>query len=88
VKFSEEEKAFIRTVGNVLRIQRKKNGYTSSITLATDLEMSSSLYGQYERGENMKLISLFRLLKLMKINVPTFLIQVALFLREQEKGEI
>jgi hypothetical protein len=50
----------MRAMGEVLREKRQSAGYTSLETFANDITMDSALYGRYERGENMKIISLFR----------------------------
>ena len=52
----------MKAMGNVLRSQRQNIGYSSLETFANNIGMDSSLYGRYERGENLKIISLARLL--------------------------
>ena len=76
----------MRAMGEVLRIQRQKIGYTSLETFANDIGMDGALYGRYERGENMKIISLTRLLTHHNLEVDDYFIQVGSIIRKQKNG--
>ncbi len=70
--FSKEEQMIMNAVGIVLRTMRKKKNYTSAEDFSTDISMDKAVYGRYERGENMKLISLNRLLSHHDIKICDF----------------
>lgn len=51
---------------------RKEAGYTSSEIFAYDNQITSSQYGRYERGEDIRFTSLVRLCKAFKISLEEF----------------
>ncbi|MBI4931478.1 MAG: helix-turn-helix domain-containing protein [Bacteroidetes bacterium] len=73
-------------MGEVLRIQRQKIGYTSLETFANDIGMDSALYGRYERGENMKVISLARLLSHYNLEIDNYFNQVGKIINKNKNG--
>ena len=59
-------------MGKRLTDLRKKAGYSSQETFAYDAEVPRALYGRYERGSNMTLHSLFKILKFHKMTLKDF----------------
>jgi transcriptional regulator with XRE-family HTH domain len=51
---------------------RKKAGYTSQETFAYDADIPRALYGRYEKGSNLTISSLYRILKQHKITFREF----------------
>lgn len=76
----------MRAMGEALRNQRQKGGYTSLETFANDIGMDSALYGRYERGENIKIISLARLLSHHNVEVQEYFNQVGTIIKKNKKG--
>lgn len=74
----------MRAMGEVLRILRQKIGYTSLETFANDIGMDSALYGRYERGENIKIISLARLLSHFNLEIDEYFKQVKKIIRKKK----
>ena len=69
---SKEEKKLYELIGNRLTQLRKKSGYTSQETFAYDAEIPRALYGRYERGSNLTMASLYKILKFHKITFKEF----------------
>jgi len=57
-----EEKLY-KLMGKRITELRKKAGYTSQETFAYDAEIPRALYGRYEKGANLTIHSLYRVLK-------------------------
>ncbi|MBI4946511.1 MAG: helix-turn-helix domain-containing protein [Bacteroidetes bacterium] len=85
MEFSKEEILLMRTVGEVLRLSRQKSGYTSLETFAYDIGMDPAQYGRCERGENMKIISIFRLLSNHNLRLDSFFAAVYRKLKKLNK---
>ena len=51
---------------------RKKAGYTSQETFAYDADIPRALYGRYEKGVNLTLFSLYRIIKYHEITFEDF----------------
>jgi transcriptional regulator with XRE-family HTH domain len=51
---------------------RKKAGYSSQETFAYDADIPRALYGRYEKGANLTVYSLYRILKQHKITFKDF----------------
>ncbi|MCG9879783.1 MAG: helix-turn-helix domain-containing protein [Bacteroidia bacterium] len=49
-----------------------ESGYTSQETFAYDAEIPRAQYGKYEKGTNLTLLSLYRILKFHKISFQEF----------------
>lgn len=84
MEFSKNEQTLMRAMGEVLRILRQKIGYTSLETFANDIGMDSALYGRYERGENIKIISLARLLSHFNLEIDEYFKQVKKIIRKKK----
>ena len=59
-------------MGKRITALRKKAGYTSQETFAYDAEIPRALYGKYEKGSNITVSSLRRILKFHKITFSEF----------------
>lgn len=64
---------FLKKVGEKLKEQRLKEGYTSYEQFAFDHEIGRAQYGKYERGtEDLRLSSLFKVLNKLDISWEEF----------------
>lgn len=68
----DEEKELFLLLGERLKDLRKKSGYSSQEIFAYDAEIPRALYGKYEKGCNITLSSLRRILKFHKIRFEDF----------------
>lgn len=59
-------------LGKRLKELRKDAGYTSQETFAYDADIPRALYGKYEKGANITIDSLHRILKFHKITFKEF----------------
>jgi transcriptional regulator with XRE-family HTH domain len=71
----DEEVELFKSVGTRLKQLRKDAGYSSQETFAYDAEIPRALYGKYEKGSNMTISSLDRILKFHKISFEEFFSQ-------------
>ena len=69
---NKEEEILYKLIGDRLKILRKEAGYTSQETFAYDAEIPRALYGRYEKGCNLTIQSLYKILKFHKIDFETF----------------
>ena len=69
---SKEEKKLYYLIGVRLTQLRKKAGYTSQETFAYDAEIPRALYGRYEKGSNLTVFSLSKILKFHKMTFKEF----------------
>jgi hypothetical protein len=69
---NEEEKRLYTLMGKRITELRKKTGYTSQETFAYDADIPRALYGRYEKGANLTIHSLHRILKHHKITFKEF----------------
>ncbi len=65
-----------KQVGATLRALRKEAGYSSYETFAYEIGMDSAQYGKYERGKNMEMSTLFRILWFHKMQPDAFFARV------------
>jgi transcriptional regulator with XRE-family HTH domain len=68
----EDEKNLYVLIGKRITALRKKAGYTSQETFAYDADIPRALYGRYEKGANLTIYSLHRILKHHKITFKEF----------------
>ena len=59
-------------LANRIKQLRKEAGYSSSEIFAYDNQITSSQYGRYERGEDIRFTSLVKLCKAFKISLEDF----------------
>jgi transcriptional regulator with XRE-family HTH domain len=68
----DEEKLFLKKVGERLKYFRKKAGYTNYEYFAYDNNISRPQYGKYEAGANIQLNTLYKILKALKVKPEEF----------------
>jgi len=69
---NEDEKKLYVLMGKRITQLRKKAGYTSQETFAYDADIPRALYGRYEKGANLTIYSLYRILKHHEITFEDF----------------
>lgn len=69
---NDDEKRLYTLMGKRITDLRKKAGYTSQETFAYDADIPRALYGRYEKGTNLTLFSLYRIIKYHKITFEDF----------------
>ena len=72
-KASEEELEQLIKIGKGLRKLRKERNYSNYHKLAYDMDMTHSQYGGYEKGKNMNVLTLIRILNFHEISIQDFL---------------
>jgi transcriptional regulator with XRE-family HTH domain len=66
------ENVFFDFVSTRLKQFRVEKGYTNYEHLAYDIGISRSQYGRYEKGANMKLSTLLKILNFLDISIEVF----------------
>ncbi|HWY11284.1 MAG TPA: helix-turn-helix transcriptional regulator [Bacteroidia bacterium] len=66
------EKKLYKLIGNRITDLRKKAGYTSQETFAYDANIARALYGRYEKGANITVNNLHRILKYHEMTFKDF----------------
>ncbi|HXU28331.1 MAG TPA: helix-turn-helix transcriptional regulator [Bacteroidia bacterium] len=69
---SKEDKKLHLLIGERLTNLRKKAGYSSQEIFAYDAEVPRALYGRYEKGSNLTISSLYKILKFHKLTLKEF----------------
>lgn len=69
---TKEEEKFLRILGENLRELRKKANYSSQDKFAYDSEIPRAQYARYEKGTNITILSLKKVLKFHKIELSDF----------------
>lgn len=69
---NQETDILYKTIGERIRQLRIDSGYTSQETFAYDADIPRAQYGKYEKGTNLTLLSLYRVLKFHKITFQEF----------------
>jgi transcriptional regulator with XRE-family HTH domain len=62
----------LKKIGERLRALRKENGYTNYELFAFDNEIARAQYGRYEKGSDLKISSLLKVLKALNISLTDF----------------
>jgi transcriptional regulator with XRE-family HTH domain len=71
--FNEEAKhAYFQKVGARIRYFRQLRGYTNYEKFANQFNLSRSLYGQYEKGRNLTLETLCKILIALEVSQREF----------------
>ena len=70
---AKHEKQLIK-VGDRLRVLRKKAGYKSYENFAFDNEINRVQYGRMEKGTNITLLSLLKVLDIHKLTLEEFFV--------------
>lgn len=71
-KLSDKQKAALDFIAKRLKEIRIKKGYTNYEYLAYELGMSRSLYGTYENGANITIVTLVRILEHLDVSLEEF----------------
>ena len=66
------ERELYSLLGKRITELRKNAGYSSQETFAYDANIPRALYGRYEKGSNLTINSLYRILKFHKISFKDF----------------
>jgi transcriptional regulator with XRE-family HTH domain len=66
------EKIYLKKIGERLRYFRKKAGYTNSEYFAYENNISRPQYGKYEAGANIQLNTLIKILNAMNVSLEEF----------------
>lgn len=66
------QEKFLRQLGQRIRVVRKAKGYSSHEKFANEKDFERAQYGRYERGKNLKVSSLMRLLRALEITPADF----------------
>ena len=69
---TKDEEILLQRLGERIRQLRIEKGYTSQETFAYDAEIPRAQYGRYEKGENLTITSLYRILKFHKLSFDDF----------------
>jgi transcriptional regulator with XRE-family HTH domain len=65
-------KSQLENLGNRLKEVRKEQGYANYEQFAFDNELPRAQYGRYEKGSDLRLSSLLKVLKAMNISLKDF----------------
>jgi len=67
-----EDDKFLFLIGEKLRDLRKKAGYSNQENFSYDAEIPRAQYGRYEKGVNLTLLSLKKILDFHKLSFEEF----------------
>jgi transcriptional regulator with XRE-family HTH domain len=68
----KNDEKLLLLMGNRIKKLRKDKGYTSQETFAYDAEIPRALYGRYEKGVNLTITSLHRILRFHNMTFEDF----------------
>lgn len=68
----KETELLYRLIGDRVRNLRKSAGYSSQENFAYDAEIPRAQYGKYEKGANLTVQSLYKILKFHKMTFEEF----------------
>ena len=66
------ERIYLKKIGERLRYFRKRAGYTNSEYFAYENNISRPQYGKYEAGANIQLNTLIKILNAMNVSLEEF----------------
>jgi len=69
---AEEQERILKQIGARIRALRIKNGYTSYEDFAYENNISRSQFGKYERGTDIRMTSLIKVLLALDISIDEF----------------
>jgi transcriptional regulator with XRE-family HTH domain len=72
MKTTPNDDVFFAFVSTRLKYYRVQRGYSNYEHLAYDIGISRSQYGRYEKGANMKLSTLFKILSFLEVPIDEF----------------
>ena len=68
----DEQQKTLKKIGNKIRTLRKEKGYSSHETFAYENEIDRTQMGRYERGSDMQLTSLLKVLNALDTSLEEF----------------
>lgn len=68
----DEEKLFLKKIGDRLKFFRKNAGYSNYEYFAYENNISRPQYGKYEAGANIQLNTLYKILRALKVTPEEF----------------
>lgn len=68
----EDENLLLKLIGDRIKELRKEAGYTSQEIFAYDSEIPRALYGRFEKGTNMTVVSLYKIIRAHNITFEDF----------------
>ncbi len=71
-RFTEEEKNLLKKLASRLKTLRIDKGYTNYEHFANEKGLSRTQYGKYEVGDNLKFLTLVKVLKALDISLSDF----------------
>ncbi len=71
-KFTEDEIALLKNLGKRIKSLRVSKGYTNYEHFANESGLSRTQYGKYEVGDNLKFLTLLKVLKALEIPLSEF----------------
>ena len=71
-RFTEEEIAILRKLGQRIKKLRISKGYSNYEHFANETGLSRTQYGKYEVGDNLKFLTLVKVLKALDIQLSDF----------------
>jgi transcriptional regulator with XRE-family HTH domain len=69
---TDEEQELLKRLGQRIKELRIKKGYTNYEHFAYEQGISRTQYGNYETGENMKFLTLIKVLKGLDVSLSEF----------------
>lgn len=69
---SKQEELALKKLGERIRELRKQKGYSNYEHFAYETGISRTQYGKYEKGENIKFLTLLRILKGLGVSLDEF----------------
>lgn len=69
---TETEKEYFKRLGARLKYYRLLRGYTNYEAFANEFDFPRSTYGKYERGTNITLLTLNRILEALQVDYDEF----------------
>lgn len=71
-KFTEDELAQLKKLAKRIKTLRISKGYTNYEHLANESGLSRTQYGKYEVGDNLKFLTLLKVLQALDISLADF----------------
>lgn len=72
MKGKDNDKDFLKKLGNRIRSLRIKAGYSSQETFSYECQIPRAQYARYEKGSNITFLSLQKIIKFHKISWKEF----------------
>tara|TARA_B100000508_G_C11230602_1_gene166786 strand:+ start:164 stop:400 length:237 start_codon:yes stop_codon:yes gene_type:complete len=72
MQIDKEKEEFLQKLGQRIKELRIAKGYTNYEIFAYDNNIPRAQYGRYEKGENLRIFSFFKILKALEISPKDF----------------